>query len=278
MLKLRDGIVELYRKAISTIPTDVEEALRKAKDSERDEGARDFIEDIIENIRSLRQQSLPLCKDMGIPTFVVRSPRGLSQREIVKTIYEATAEATEKMPLQPSAIDIITETPSADNTGQGFPIIYFEESTNDTLRIDLLLKGADCEVLGQTYSLPDEKTGAERSLDGVKIVVKDAIKRSGGRGCMPFIIGVGVGGAKDQVSVLSKMQLFRKLGDRNELPTIASLEDDLLLELNSLGLPWMKGRSSIIGVKIGVNHRHLSSYLVDVSFSCWATRRVRLIW
>lgn len=293
MLKLRDGIVELYRKAISTVPTDVEVALRKARDNERDEGARDLIKNIIENIRSLRQRSLPLCKDMGIPTFVVRTPRGLSQREIAKTIYEATAEATEKIPLQPGAIDIITGKPSEDNTGLGFPIIYFEESPNDTLRIDLMLKGADCEVLGQTYSLPDEEIGAERSLEGVKMVVKDAVKRLDERGwglpkksktflgplvCMPFIIGVGVGGARDQVSVLSKMQLFRKLGDRNELPSIAGLEDDLLLELNNLGLPWMIGRSSILGVKIGVNHRHLSSYLVDVSFSCWATRRVRLIW
>lgn len=278
MLKLRDGIVELYRKALSTVPTDVEEALRKAIESEKDQEARGFIKVIIENIRSLRQQSLPLCADIGIPTFIVRSPRGLSQTEIVKTIYEATAIATQRMPLQACAVDVATEEVSSSNTGSGFPIIYFEESENDTLIIDLLLKGADCEVIGRSYSLPDESIGAERSLKGVKVAVLDAIKMLGGKGCAPFVIGVGVGGARDQVSVLSKKQLFRKMGDRNELPAIAKLEDDLLLEANNLGLSWMKGHSSILGIKIGVNHRHLSSYLVDVSFSCWATRRVRLIW
>lgn len=278
MLKLRDGIVELYRKAISTVPSDVEEALRNVREIERDPSARDFITGIIDNIRFMRQQSRPLCSDMGIPTFVVRSPRGLSQAEIIKTIYEATAIATEKIPIQPCAVDIITEEVSSTNTGSGFPIIYLEESANDTLRIDLLLKGSDCEVLGKTYSLPDEDIGADRDLDGVKKVVIDSIKRSGGRGCMPFIIGVGIGGSKDQVSILSKMQLFRKLNDRNELPAIAKLEEETLFEANNLGLSWMKGSSSILGVKIGINHRHISSYLVDVSFSCWATRRVRLIW
>lgn len=278
MLKLRDGIVELYRKAISTVPSDVEEALRNAQENEKDPSAKDFILKIIENIRSMRKQSMPLCTDMGIPTFVVRSPRGLSQAEIIKTINEATAIATDKIPLQPCAIDIVTEEVSSTNTGSGFPIIYFEESANDTLRIDLLLKGADCEVLGRTYSLPDEDVGAERNLEGVKRVVLDAIKRSGGKGCMPFILGVGIGGSKDQVTILSKMQLFRKLADRSEIPAIARLEEETLLEANNLALPWMKGSSSILGIKIGVNHRHISSYLVDVSFSCWATRRVRLIW
>lgn len=278
MLKLRDGIVELYRKAFSTVPTDVEEALKKARDAERDPEARDFVSNIIEGIRSMRQQAIPLCIDMGIPTFVVRSPRGLSYSEIAKTISEATAIATEKIPIKPCAVDIISGEVSSSNTGLGFPIIYFEESPNDTLRIDLLLKGADCEVLGRTYLLPDEETGAEGNLEGVKKVVLDAIKRLGGRGCMPFVIGVGIGGSKDQVSVLSKMQLFRKLSDRSEIPAIARLEEEILLEANNLGLPWMKGGSSILAVKIGINHRHMSSYLVDVSFSCWATRRVRLIW
>ncbi|MFN3396252.1 MAG: fumarate hydratase [Thermodesulfovibrionales bacterium] len=278
MLKLRDGIVELYRKAISTVPSDVEEALRNARERERDPSVKDFITGIIENIRLMRQQSRPLCSDMGIPTFVVRSPRGLSHSEIVKTINEATVIATEKIPIQPCAVDIITEEVSSTNTGTGFPIIYLEESTNDTLRIDLLLKGADCEVLGRTYSLPDEETGADRNLEGVKKVILDSIKRSGGKGCMPFVIGVGIGGSRDQISILSKMQLFRKLGDRSEIPAIERLEEETLLEANNLGLSWMKGNSSILGMKIGVNHRHISSYLVDVSFSCWATRRVRLIW
>lgn len=278
MLKLRDGIIELFRKAISTVPTDVEEALKNAQDIEKDIEARDYITKIIENIRSLRQQSMPLCVDMGIPTFIVRSPRGLSQAEIIKTINEATTIATEKIPLQPCAVDIITDEVSSSNTGRGFPIIYLEESANDTLRIDLLLKGADCEILGRTYSLPDEDIGAERNLEGVKKVVLDAIKKSGGKGCIPFVIGVGVGGSRDQVSVLSKMQLFRRLSDRSEIPAIAKLEEETLILANNLGLPWMKGSSSILGIKIGVNHRHISSYLVDVSFSCWATRRVRLIW
>ncbi len=278
MLKLRDGIVELYRKAVSTVPTDVEEALNNALNLETDPGTKDFFTGLIEKIRSMRQQSVPLCGDIGIPTFWVRAPRGLSMTAIVRTIREATTIATEKIPLQHCAVDVVNEEISPDNTGSGFPIIYIEESNNDTLRIDLLLKGADCEVLGRTYTLPDEETGAERSLEGVRKVVIDAIKRTGGRGCLPFVIGIGIGGSRDQVSVLAKMQLFRRLTDSSEIPSVARLERELLDEANKMRLSWMRGVSSIIGIKIGINHRHISSYIVDVSFSCWATRRVRLIW
>jgi len=38
------------------------------------------------------------------------------------------------------------------------------------------------------------------------------------------------------------------------------------------------GRTTALGVKIGVNHRHPASYFVEVSVSCLATRRGRLIW
>ncbi|MDP3260814.1 MAG: fumarate hydratase [Thermodesulfovibrionales bacterium] len=306
MLKLRDGIVELYRKVATSLPPDVEDSLKAACVSEKKgSNARHALEIILENIRIARETARPICQDTGVPVFYVKTPIGLSQIELEKTIIEATRIATEKVPLRPNAVDIITDKNTGDNTGIGFPVIYFRETPDSTLSIDLMLKGAGCENVGQTYKLPTSLSVesysiiareeslthnaerhnaitviADRDLDGVRKCVLDAVYRAQGRGCSPYTIGVGIGAAKDQVTRLAKEQLMRRLTDTNNIEVLFKLEKRLLKEINTLGIGpiGFGGKTTALGVKIGVNHRHPASYFVDISVCCWANRRGRLIW
>ena len=281
MLKLRDGIVELYKKVATSLPPDIEEALRAALLRE-DEGsaAATSLSIMIENVRISREALRPICQDTGVPVFFVRVPMGLSHVELRETIRDATRIATAKVPLRPNAVDVITEKNSGDNTGIGFPLIYLEETGGTTLAIDLMMKGGGSENVGQLYKLPIEDLQAQRDLDGVRKCVLDAIQKAQGRGCPPYIIGVGIGAAKDQVTRLAKDQLMRRLTDSNKVDELARLEGILLEDINGLGIgpQGLGGRTTAFGVKIGVNHRHPASYFVDVSVSCWANRRGRLIW
>ena len=79
---------------------------------------------------------------------------------------------------------------------------------------------------------------------------------------------------------LAKYQLMRNLRDTNNVKVLSELEKRLLIEINQLGIGplGLGGKTTAIGVKIGVNHRHPASYFVEVSISCWADRRARLIW
>jgi len=281
LLKLRDGIVELYKKVATSLPPDIEESLKSALLGEEEgSAARSSLDLILENIRLARETVRPICQDTGVPVFFLKVPVGLSQIELKDTILDATRIATAKIPLRPNAVDIVSGKNSGDNTGEGFPVIYFEEATGSTLTIDLMLKGGGSENVGQLYKLPLEELNAQRDLDGVRRCVVDAVMKAQGRGCPPYIIGVGIGASKDQVTKLAKEQLMRKLGDKNSREELAPLEERLLREINELGIgpQGLGGRTTAIGVKIGVNHRHPASYFVDVSLSCWATRRGRLIW
>ena len=281
MLKLRDGIVELYRKVATSLPPDIEEAVKAAPAQEAaGSTAASTLAVIAENIKRARETFRPLCQDTGVPVFYVKVPVGLSHNELRSTILEATREATQKVPLRPNAVDVITEKNSSDNTGEGFPIIYFEETSGGTLTVDLMLKGAGSENAGQMYKLPLAEINAQRDLEGVRRCVLDAVQKAQGRGCPPYIIGVGIGATKDQVTRLAKEQLMRKLTDVNKSGELAELELQLLRDINSLGIGPMGlgGKTTALGVKIGVNHRHPASYFVDVSVGCWAMRRGRLIW
>jgi fumarate hydratase class I len=281
VLKFRNAIVELYRTAASSLPSDVEAALKQAKKREKQgSNAENALAAILENISLARETGMPLCQDTGVPVFFVRIPCGISHLAVRNSIIRATRIATRSVPLRPNAVDVLTEQNSGDNTGRGFPVIYSEETKGSSIVVDLMLKGAGSENIGQIYKLPQEEIGAERDLDGTRRCVLDAVYKAQGKGCPPYIIGVGIGASKDQVTRLSKEQLLRKLEDVNRHRTLSMFEKRLLQDVNHLGIGPLGfgGKTTALGVKVGVNHRHPASYFVDVTVSCWADRRARLIW
>jgi fumarate hydratase class I len=286
MLKLRDGIIELYKKVATSIPGDVEDALKTACANETEPLAKESLDIILQNIKIARTTARPICQDTGFPVFYVKVPKGLSHQLVRDMIMDATRIATNKIPLRPNAVDVITEKNTGDNVGDHFPFVYTEQTEEQTLIVDLMLKGGGCENLGQTYKLPavltfgDKEAIAERDFDGVRKCILDAVFKAQGRGCPPYTIGIAIGGAKDQVTFLSKKQLMRRISDIHPNAAIAELESKILNDVNSLGIgtAGLGGRTTAIGIKIAAAHRHPASYFVDISFSCWANRRGRLIW
>ena len=281
MRRLQEEIVKLYRKAATSLPSDIEDSLRHATKTEKNGStAKSALSAILENVRIARDEARPLCQDTGVPVFFVRVPRKQSHLELKNTIIEATRIATKEIPLRPNAVDIISDRNSGDNTGIGFPVVYFEESDDNIIRFDLMLKGSGCENVSQIYKLPCEELKAERDLDGVRRCALDTVHRAQGRACPPYILGIGIGASRDQVTRLAKVQFLRKLEDKNNMATLSGLEKRLTYEINQLGIGplGLGGKTTALGVKIEVNHRHPASYFVEVSLSCWADRRASMIW
>ncbi|HMK42931.1 MAG TPA: fumarate hydratase, partial [Dissulfurispiraceae bacterium] len=284
--------VELYKKVATSIPKDVEDALKKAVDAEIDPVVREALSNTIGACIAARTGATSICEDSGLPIFYARVPKGLSQLMIRDVILDATRVATEKVPLKPNAVDTLSGENSGSNVGTLFPMIFFEETDQSTLSIDLMLRGGQTESLSATYRLPApvhsasvvadllEDGLASRSLQGVRACVIDSVIRAQGKGCPPYIIGIGIGGAKEQAAFLSSRQLLRKLHDLNADARCAELESRLMEDVNSIvpGKTGFPGKTIALGVKVGVAHRHPESFLVDISFSCWAHRRGRFIW
>lgn len=278
-MNLRNALVYLYRKAATSLPSDVEAALRYAYKKERSI-AQSILSILIDNVTIARKTKRPLCQDTGVPVFFVKVPIGIDQLVLKDTILDATRIATKEIPLRANAVDILTERNSGDNTGIGFPIMYFEETRKKRLIFDLMLKGAGSENVSMLYRLPNDELQAEPNLEGVRKCVLDAIYKAQGKGCPPYIIGVGIGAARDQVTRFAKEQLMRNLQDKNKSDVLSKLEKEIMHDINNLGIGplGLGGKTTTLGVKVGMNHRHPGSYFVDVSLSCWVDRRARLIW
>jgi len=78
--------------------------------------------------------------------------------------------------------------------------------------------------------------------------------------------------------IKAKEQLFRPLGDVNPLSELAALEERLLRACNELGIGPMGfgGKTTLLGVKIGVYHRLPACYFVTVVYMCWAWRQASM--
>jgi fumarate hydratase, class I len=271
---MRDKIVGLLSSVATSLPRDVEAALSKAAKRESRTG-REVLETVIENVKLARKTKRPICQDTGTPIFHVTVPKMADKDGIRREIIAAVRQATKTVPLRPNAVDPVSGKNSNDNTGLNFPVIHFSEWSKDRVSFDLMLKGAGSENITQLYRLPEPALNAGRDVKGVSRCVLDAVHKAQGRGCPPYVVGVGIGGLADEALKASKMQLFRDIADRNRDMELARLEAAILRDANSLGIGPMGlgGKTTLLAVKVAKQHRHPASYFVAVSFMCWAMRR-----
>ncbi len=276
---LSDSLLELVRRAATILPEDMVQALERGRAQEEPgSAAEQALATILKNVAMAREKSTPICQDTGTPIFEVHHPFGVSTRMLTQQIHEAVAQATAKAYLRPNAVDSLTGKNSGNNLGIAFPTIHFHEWDEDRIFITLQLKGGGSENVSTQYKLPDARLGAGRDLEGVRRAVLDAVLKAQGKGCAPGVLGVAIGGDRGTGYIVAKQQLLRKIDDINPSPELAELEARILREANELGIGPMGfgGKTTLLGVKIGVAHRLPACYFVTVAYMCWANRRAEL--
>lgn len=276
MNALGDSLLELIRRTSAEIPDDVQRAILASLEQEKKGTIAENALKIIErNIELARQKSQPICQDTGSILFYVDCPVGLDQIAFEETAREAVKLATKKGYLRQNSVDSLTGKNDGTNVGPGSPTIHFHQHRSPETIVRLVLKGGGCENVGAQYSLPDETLGANRDLAGCRKAILDAVLQAQGKGCGPGILGVCIGGDRATGYEFSKRQFLRKLDDRNPIPQLDALEQDILKTANELGIGPMGfgGRTTLLGVKICAVNRLPASYFVSVSYMCWAYRR-----
>ena len=105
---IRDGIVQLIKKAETELPKDVTKALKHAYEIEKGI-AKTQIEVMLKNIDVARKTGRPICQDTGVQTFFVKVgldfPRINSLKDL---ITDGVKKATVVVPLRPNNVDPFT--------------------------------------------------------------------------------------------------------------------------------------------------------------------------
>lgn len=276
MQALLDSLVELIRRTSAEIPDDVQQAILRSLEREKQGTiAASALRIIEQNIAMAKAKSQPICQDTGTIIFYVEGPLGLDQVGFEETAREAVKLATKRGFLRQNSVDSVTGRNDGTNVGPGSPVVHFHQHRSPELAVRLVLKGGGCENVGAQYSLPQESLHANRDLDGCRKVILDAVLQAQGKGCGPGILGICIGGDRATGYELSKQQFLRKLDDRNPDAALDKLEQDILETANRLGIGPMGfgGRTTLMGVKITAANRVPASFFVSVSYMCWAFRR-----
>jgi fumarate hydratase, class I len=275
-----ESMVELITRTSTDLPPDVRVAMRTALAAEEASSrAGQAMTIIAQNIDQAASCDGPICQDTGMPTFEVKVPVGINQIWMKQQIREAVAEATRRGKLRPNSVDSITGANSGDNLGPGTPIVHFEQWEQPAIEVRLILKGGGCENTNAQYSLPtdlDHLGRADRTLEGVRKCILHAVWKAQGKGCGPGAVGVCIGGDRTSGYLHAKEQLFRTLDDTNPDLRLAELESAVMDEANTLfvGPMGFRGKTTLIGCKIGALNRLPASFFVSIAYDCWAFRRL----
>jgi len=271
---IKNGIVQLIKKAETELPDDVIKSLKKAYEIE--EGvAKTQIEAILKNIDLAKKTSRPMCQDTGIQTFFVEVGVDFPYiSKLKELITGAVKTATKEIPLRPNTVDPISSENHKDNTGGHIPYITLDLVDGNDVRITAFPKGGGSENMSKLGML---KPGV--GIEGVKDFVVGEMIKAAGQPCPPTIVGVGIGGGADLSLKLGKKSLLRPLGVRNKDKTLAAIEEELIKRINDSGIGPMGlgGKTTVLDVHVEKAHRHPASLPVGIAVQCWANRRSCMI-
>jgi fumarate hydratase class I len=275
-----ESLLELIRITSTVIPDDVARTLMRARSQEEQNTTASYAMNIIkDNMDLAKFKSQPLCQDTGTVIFFVYHPPGFFQNAFKELIKKAVVKATQKGYLRQNSVNSLTGENAGTNLGEGHPSIHFYEHSKKEVEVKLVLKGGGCENVSAQYSLPDTTLGAGRDLEGVRKVVIDAVHKAQGKGCGPGALGVCIGGDRADSAYFAKKQLLRKLDDKNALPELAKLENEIVETCNKLGIGPMGfgGKTTLLSCKMTHANRVPASFFVSISYMCWAFRRQGIV-
>jgi L(+)-tartrate dehydratase alpha subunit len=274
--QLEEVAYELNRRAAIAVPLDAKQAFQQAAQRETQPDAKRALLAVLDNADVAVAQQSSMCGDTGLPRFYVKAGNNVELEggfiALERALRAATVKATKEVPLRSNRVHPLTRRNPGTNVGVMAPSVdYRFEPEGDWIDLTAVHKGG---LFGSDYRMLFPGDG----IPGLKRFFVDTLVAFGHRGlsCPPLIIGVGIGGAKDQCVTLGKeASCLRLVGDRHPDPLVAKLELELL-ELGNrtmIGIMGFKSDTPVLDVHCEIAYAHTGGLPIGISQLCHAVRR-----
>ena len=265
---ITETVKRLCVEANCYLPGDMKACIEQAHNEEKWPQAKEILERIIENYQIADEKFQPICQDTGVACVFLKIGQDLHiEGNIEAAVNEGVRQGYTEGFLRKS---VVRDPLDRVNTGDNTPaMLYYEIVDGDTLEITVAPKGFGSENMSQIKMLRPSD-----GLQGVKDFVKKVVEEAGPNPCPPIVVGVGVGGTFDKAAYLAKKALMRSVDVRNEKPFYAQLEQELLEEINALGIgpQGFGGKTTALAVNIEEYPTHIAGLPVAVNINCHVTR------
>ena len=267
---IRDMCIE----ANLTLSEDMKCRLKNAKETEKTPLGKQILSQLNENMKIAQEEQIPICQDTGMAVVFLNIGQDLhiEGMDLHDAVNEGVRQGYREGYLRKSVVkDPLIRENTKDNTPA---IVHIDIVSGDKLEILVAPKGFGSENMSRVFMLKPAD-GAE----GVRKSVLEAVKDAGPNACPPMVVGVGLGGSFEKAAFLAKKALTRNLDQRSEKEHIRILEEELLQEINQLGLGpgGLGGSTTALGVNIETYPTHIAGMPLAVNICCHVNRHVHRV-
>jgi fumarate hydratase subunit alpha len=266
-------VKRLCIEANTVLEDDVIVAYEKGLEEEESPIGKDSFRQLLENARIAREEGLPLCQDTGLVVLFVEIGQDVHVigGDLNEAINEGVRQGYKEGYFRASSLDPFTRKNFGDNTPA---IIHLEMVPGNKLTLKLAPKGFGSENMSRVMLFAPAV-----GIEGIKKFVLQRVEEAGPNPCPPIIVGIGIGGTLEKAALIAKKSLLRPLGMRHPRPEIAGLEEELLREINELGIgpQGLGGRITALDVHIETYPTHIASLPVAINIQCHCARHKEAI-
>ncbi len=270
---LTQTLAGLCIEANTHLPSDVAAALEHWKIQEPWPLAKTTLGLLEDNLKLAEEKNLPICQDTGMAcVFVELGQEVRIDGDFEQAIHEGVHRGYGEGYLRKS---IVADPLRRVNTGDNTPAaITLRLVPGEACKITVAPKGFGSENMSRLGMLKPAD-----GVAGVKKFVVETARLAGPNPCPPTVLGIGIGGSFDKVAALAKHALLRPLDQRHPDPYYAALEEELLEEINALGIgpQGFGGKTTCLGLAIETAPTHVAGLPVAVNVSCHVTRRATAV-
>ncbi len=272
--KVRETVRELYKEACVFINPELKAAFVKAAKEEPWSQGREILTMLVDNAELAQRENLPMCQDTGIAVVFLElgEEARFDKPGIMEAVNQGVREAWKEQYLRAS---LVKDPLRRGNTGDNTPaMVHLDLVPGDHLKIVVGAKGTGAENMSKTTIM-----SPSAGVEGAKQFLLETVKAAGPNACPPLVLGMGVGGNFEEVTLLAKKALYRPLGKPNPDPYYANLEKEWLAAVNKLGVgpQGLGGGTTALALHIEAKSCHIGALPVAVNIDCHAHRHKEAI-
>lgn len=268
--QITETVKNLFISANYEIGADVENAVRRAAETEQSPIGRQVLCQLCENYRIAREDRIAICQDTGMAVLFIDIGQDahFTGGDFEAAVNEGVRQAYKEGYLRKS----IVSDPIFDrkNTGDNTPaVLHLRIVPGDKVRFLITAKGFGSENMSAVkMCVPAD------GEKGVVDFIVDTARRAGPNPCPPMVIGVGVGGTMEQAALLAKRMTARAVGSHHPDPRYAAMEAEALARINRLGIgpAGIGGQTTALCVNMDYLPTHIAGMPVAVNICCHAAR------
>lgn len=263
------NIREMCIEANHYLTPDMDEALKKAVDTEKSSLGKQILNQLQDNLTIAGEDMIPICQDTGMAVVFMEIGQDVHFEggSLEEAIHEGVRQGYVEGFLRKSVVkDPLIRENTKDNTPA---IIHYSIVSGDQVKITVAPKGFGSENMSRVFMLKPAD-----GIEGVKNAILTAVKDAGPNACPPMVVGVGIGGTFEKCALMAKQALTRPVNEHSTIPYVKEMEEELLERINKTGIGpgGLGGTTTALAVNINTYATHIAGLPVAVNICCHVNR------